>query len=125
MSKQEIRASFTNIVRFFYCKEDGSEILLNVSMWYFLTNYYRYSMFAIFIHSDVRFCLRTHPTKGENAYVRQRRKNGPNIISIHCYLLIFILFSNPKYQLKEISFIFVKSLLKPNEEFHIPIFEYR
>lgn len=52
-------------------------------------------------------------------------KKGPNIISIHFYLLIFILFSNPKYQLKEISFIFVKSLLKPNEEFHIPIFEYR
>lgn len=77
VSKQEIRASFTNIVRFFYCKEDGSKILLNISMWYFLTKYYRYSMFAIFIHADVHFCLRTHPTKGENAYATQCREKRP------------------------------------------------
>ena len=31
-------------------------------------------MFAIFIHSDVHFCLRTHPTKGENAYATQHRE---------------------------------------------------
>lgn len=82
-------------------------------------------MFAIFIHSDVRFCLRIHLTKGENAYATQHRKKDPNIISIHFYLVTYFhsIFKSKK-KIKEISFIFVKVLIKPKEGFCIPIFEY-
>lgn len=81
-------------------------------------------MFAIFIHSDVHFCLRTHPTKGENAYATQHRKNDPNIISIHFYLVTYFHSIFKSKKIKEISFIFVKVLIKLKEGFHIPICEY-